>query len=148
MFLLLGRLCLAQTQPIFQRIDQSQGLSSSRITGIVKEEGGFVWISTQNGLNRYDSYIFKIYNKQNSNIPTNDISGLYLDTKNRLWLTTYGRGLILYNRKFDEFVAYKNAKDDPNSIISNRINTIIEDASGSSSMSAKMSLLFLKFKLF
>ena len=54
-----------QTQPTFQKIDQSQGLSSSRITGIVKEEKGFVWIGTQNGLNRYDGYNVKIYNKQN-----------------------------------------------------------------------------------
>jgi ligand-binding sensor domain-containing protein len=51
----------SQTEPIFQKIDQSKGLSSSKITGIVKEENGFIWISTQNGLNRYDgrSWFFK-----------------------------------------------------------------------------------------
>jgi hypothetical protein len=37
---------IGQTRPIFQKIDQSQGLSSSRITGIIKEKNGFIWIST------------------------------------------------------------------------------------------------------
>jgi hypothetical protein len=121
---------LAQTQPIFQKIDQTQGLSSSRITGIVKEINGFVWISTQYGLNRYDGHSMKIYNKQNSNIVSNDISGLYLDRKNRLWLTTYGGGLNLYDKINDTFISFKNASDNPFSIISNRINTLIEDSNG------------------
>ncbi|WP_445748923.1 hybrid sensor histidine kinase/response regulator transcription factor [Polaribacter sp.] len=120
----------AQTQPIFQKIDQYQGLSSSRITGIVKEKDGFVWISTQYGLNRYDGHSMKIYNKQNSNIVSNDISGLYLDRKNQLWLTTYGGGLNLYDKLNDTFISYKNDAKNPFSIISNRINTLIEDASG------------------
>ena len=129
-FLFCGLTTYAQTQPIFQKIDQSQGLSSSRITGIVKEEGGFVWISTQYGLNRYDGHSVKVYNKQNSNIPTNDISGLYLDSKNRLWLTSYGKGLILYEKDKDEFTSFKHFEEDEKSIISNRVNSIIEDAAG------------------
>lgn len=54
---------IGQTRPIFQKIDQSQGLSSSRITGIIKEKNGFIWISTQDGLNRYDGHSVKAYNK-------------------------------------------------------------------------------------
>ena len=121
---------IAQTQPIFQKIDQSQGLSSSKITGIVKEKDGFIWISTQNGLNRYDGNAVKVYNKQNSNIEFNDISGIYLDSKNRIWLTSYGSGLNLYDKKNDEFISFKNSLQDDSSIISNRVNTIIEDTKG------------------
>ena len=129
-FLFAGLVTYAQTQPILQKIDQSQGLSSSRITGIAKDEDGFVWISTQYGLNRYDGSTVKVYNKQNSNIPTNDIAGLYLDSKNRLWLTSYGKGLILYEKEKDKFIVYKNSVENPNSIISNRTNNVIEDSSG------------------
>ena len=116
----------AQTQPVFQKIDQSQGLSSSRITGIVKEKGGYVWISTQYGLNRYDGHSLKTLNRQNSNIPTNDIAGLFLDSKNRLWLYTHGKGLVFYDKKTSKFTTYKHKPEDKNSIISNRINTIEE----------------------
>jgi signal transduction histidine kinase/ligand-binding sensor domain-containing protein/DNA-binding response OmpR family regulator len=121
---------IGQTQPIFQKIDQSQGLSSSRITGIVKEKNGFIWISTQNGLNRYDGHSVKVYHKQNSNIESNDISSLFLDSKNRIWLTSYGSGLSLYNEINDNFISFKNSINDKNSIISNRISTIIEDPNG------------------
>lgn len=119
-----------QTQPIFQKIDEAQGLSSSRITGIIKESNGFIWISTQNGLNRFDGFSVKIYNKQNSNIESNDISSLYLDSKNRIWLTTYGSGLNLYDKKNDKFISFKNSLRDDSSVISNRVNTIIEDTKG------------------
>jgi ligand-binding sensor domain-containing protein len=124
--LILNDESYAQTQPIFQKIDQTQGLSSSRITGIVKEKGGYVWISTQYGLNRYDGYNVKTFSKQNSNIPTNDIAGLFLDTTNRLWLNTYGKGLVLYDKETSKFKTFKHDKTDKFSIISNRINTVVE----------------------
>jgi signal transduction histidine kinase/ligand-binding sensor domain-containing protein/DNA-binding response OmpR family regulator len=129
-FLLIGSLSFGQTQPIFQKIDQSQGLSSSKITGIIKERNGFIWVSTQNGLNRYDGHSVKVYNQQNSNIQANDISSLYLDLKNRIWLTSYGSGLNLYDKKNDQFISFKNSLEDQNSIISNRVSTILEDAKG------------------
>jgi len=129
LFLIHFEYC-GQTQSNFQKIDQSQGLSSSRITGIVKEKKGFVWISTQNGLNRYDGYSVKIYNKQNSNLGSNHITSLYLDRKNRIWLTTYGGGLNLYDRTNDRFISYKNSQKKEFSIISNRINILKEREDG------------------
>ena len=127
-FLLIGFLSHGQTQPIFKKIDQSQGLSSSKITGIVKEQNGFIWVSTQNGLNRYDGFSVKVYNKQNSNIESNDISSIYLDSNNRIWLTSNGGGLSLYDKVNDQFISFKNSVNNQYSIISNTINTIIEDS--------------------
>lgn len=126
--LLYSFLSYSQTQPIFQKIDHSQGLSSSRATGIVKEKNGFVWISTQYRLNLYDGHSFKVYTKQNSNLPTNDISGLFLDRENRLWITTLGRGLSLYDKQNDSFITYKQDDTKPNAILFNRINAVLEDA--------------------
>ena len=127
-FLLIGFLSHGQTQPIFKKIDQSQGLSSSKITGIVKEQNGFIWVITQNGLNRYDGFSVKVYNKQNSNIESNDISSIYLDSNNRIWLTSNGGGLSLYDKVNDQFISFKNSVNNQYSIISNTINTIIEDS--------------------
>jgi ligand-binding sensor domain-containing protein len=127
-FLFCGVVSQGQTRPIFQRLDSSNGLSSARVTGIAKEKGGFVWISTQYGLNRYDGHSVKVYTKQNSQLPTNDIAGLYLDRQNRLWITTLGRGLVLYDAAKDDFITYKQDDDDLHSIASNRINAVLEDA--------------------
>lgn len=120
----------SQTQPRFQKIDQSKGLSSSKITGIIKENNGFIWISTQNGLNRYDGQSVRVYNKRNSNIQSNDISSLFLDSKNRIWFTSYGSGLNLYDKLNDQFITFKNSENNKHSIISNKVNAITENSKG------------------
>ena len=120
----------SQIQPIFQKIDQSKGLSSSKITGIIKEKNGFIWISTQNGLNRYDGHSVRVYNKRNSNIESNDISSLFLDSKNRIWFTSYGSGLNLYDKLNDQFKTFKNSENNKHSIISNKVNAITENSKG------------------
>ncbi len=136
-----------QTQSFFQKIDQSQGLSSSKITGVVKGKNDFIWISTQNGLNRYDGNTIKVYNKQNSNIQSNDISSLYLDSKNRIWLTSYGNGVNLYDNINDNFISFKNLFNDKKLNISNRINTIKEDVNGSFWIGTENGLCLFNYEL-
>ena len=38
-------------------------LSSSFVQDIYQDHDGFLWISTRNGLNRYDGYNFKVFKK-------------------------------------------------------------------------------------
>tara|TARA_R110002126_G_scaffold291752_1_gene456833 strand:+ start:649 stop:4656 length:4008 start_codon:yes stop_codon:yes gene_type:complete len=116
-----------QNSTVFQKIDQQNGLSNSRITGIIKEKNGFIWISTQNGLNRFDGHSFKVYQKRNSKIGSNDISDILLDSKNRIWLATLDGGLNFYDREKDDFIVYNNKIESSNTSVSNHINTIIED---------------------
>lgn len=121
---------MPQSQPVFKKIGLADGLSNGRVTSIVKEKDGFVWIATKNGLNRYDGLEFKVYNKQNSNIGSNDISDLFIDSNNRLWVATLGGGLNLYNAQLDEFIIFKNQPNNKASIPSNHVNTIYEDNRG------------------
>lgn len=65
----LGLLCLSIVMPGTARAaDQpvrylgiEQGLSNNAVTGIYKDGHGFVWISTYDGLNRFDGGAVKIY---------------------------------------------------------------------------------------
>ncbi|MDT0676558.1 two-component regulator propeller domain-containing protein [Autumnicola musiva] len=118
-----------QAYTVFDKIDNSNGLSNGRVTSIVKDAGGFVWIATKNGLNRYDGFESKVYTRQNSSISSNDISDLFLDSKNRLWVATLGGGLNFYNAELDKFQVFKSSES-PTSIASNQVNTIFEDAKG------------------
>lgn len=129
-FLFETLICFSQSQPTFKKINQSTGLSNGRITCIAKEKDGYVWIGTNNGLNRYDGLDFKVYNKRNSNISSNDISDILIDNKNRIWITTLGGGLHYYNPLNDTFKIFKNIYDDSGSLISNQVNTITEDSKG------------------
>ncbi|MFS4457453.1 two-component regulator propeller domain-containing protein [Maribacter sp. 2304DJ31-5] len=122
--------CYGQSQAIFDKINRSNGLSNNRIKTIVKESDGFVWIGTNNGLNRYDGYDVKIYNQQNSNLTSNDITDILIDTSNRIWVATSGGGLNLYDSDNDNFEVYRNDPNDKSSIPSNNLNILYEDKKG------------------
>ncbi|MCY4561597.1 MAG: ATP-binding protein [Flavobacteriaceae bacterium] len=119
-----------QSQPMFDRIDRSNGLSNNRINSIVKETEGFVWIGTNNGLNRYDGLEVKIYNQQNSNLASNDITDILIDSTKRMWVATSDGGLHLYDKNSDDFQVFRNDQNDKTSIPSNRINVLYEDSKG------------------
>ena len=49
------RMGLTQSCKIFyQKIDANQGLSSNYINDLVKDDDGFLWIATEDGINRFD----------------------------------------------------------------------------------------------
>ncbi|MFV8465510.1 hybrid sensor histidine kinase/response regulator transcription factor [Flavobacterium sp. LB1P62] len=134
--------CFGQSQVLFNKINQTNGLSNDRVRSIVKEKNGFVWIGTENGLNRYDGNKIKTYNKQNSVLSANDISDLLIDHKGKIWIATLGGGLNLYNPSNDKFVTYKNSSSDNNAIPSNELNTLFEDSKGTIWIGTKNGLSF------
>lgn len=130
LFLMPTTKSFGQSQPVFKRITQSGGLSNGRVTSIISGPEGFIWIGTKNGLNRYDGLQMRIYNQQNSTICSNDISDVLLDSKNRIWVSTLGGGLNLYNPLADSFTSFRHASDERGALSSNQVNTIFEDHRG------------------
>jgi len=85
----------------FQKFNQSQGLSQVTISCIVQDKKNFIWIGTQDGLNKFDGYKFKVFkNDRNDSLslPNNSITGLFCDNKNRIWVATEKGLSILYLR--------------------------------------------------
>lgn len=80
----------------FRHISIRAGLSSMYVRKIVQDPFGFLWIGTQDGLNRYDGKHVTIYNTQEAAGPHSisgmDIRDLALDTASRLlWeVNSYG----------------------------------------------------------
>ncbi|KAB1153697.1 hybrid sensor histidine kinase/response regulator transcription factor [Flavobacterium luteum] len=138
--------CFSQSQTIFKKINQTNGLSNDRVNSIVKEKNGFVWIATKNGLNRYDGNKIKIYNKQNSALSSNDISSLLIDRRGKIWVATFGGGLNVYNPVNDKFITYKNILNDNKSISTNELNTLFEDSNGTIWLGTKNGISFFNEK--
>jgi len=93
----------------FQHLTPDMGLSQGSVLSITRDNKGFLWIGTENGLNKFDGYSFTTYH-HNPNDPfsiSNDmIIRLRVDSQNRLWVTTR-IGLHWYDRVNDRFIRYK-----------------------------------------
>jgi methyl-accepting chemotaxis protein/ligand-binding sensor domain-containing protein len=100
----------AQTNRInFEQFGLSDGLSFSTVNEITQDHRGFVWIATEDGLNRYDGTTFRIYRStkgDSTTIGNNGVNAVYEDPFERLWAGTTG-GLSLYDRDLDIFRTIK-----------------------------------------
>jgi signal transduction histidine kinase/ligand-binding sensor domain-containing protein/DNA-binding response OmpR family regulator len=109
----------------FRNISVDKGLSQSSVFAIQQDTLGFIWIGTQDGLNRYDSKGFKVYrpikNVKNS-LQSYYIRSLFTDHKGQLWVGG-NQGISVYNYDTDSFTNYKL----PRSIGEWYISSITED---------------------
>ena len=123
---------MAQTTPMtFERVTTGQGLTSNRINGIVQDKTGFLWVTTNNGLNRFDGVENRQYTKQvgdSSSLSTNTILTQYCDSKNRLWFLTVNY-LHRYNQKLDNFDRFLLSDKKESTRYGNK-GVIVEDKSG------------------
>lgn len=90
------------------RLSTAEGLSQTKITGIVQDDQGFMWFGTQYGLNRYDGYNFKLFVHDPKN--PNSLSGVYVsalfkDRDGALWVGCY-QFLNKFNPATETFTRY------------------------------------------
>ncbi|WP_207532893.1 hybrid sensor histidine kinase/response regulator [Desertivirga arenae] len=96
----------------FRRITTRNGLSQSNVTSVVKDKRGFLWITTRDGLNRYDGNDFKVYRYDPENphsVSSNYLSSLFLDRQGILWVGS-NAGLDRYDPLNDNFIHYPYKK--------------------------------------
>ncbi|MCK6541531.1 ATP-binding protein [bacterium] len=120
-------------QATFKRISIEEGLSQSAVHCLLQDKLGFIWLGTQDGLNRYDGYGFKIFRhdpQDSLSISDNWIQTIYEDRNGKLWIGTDGDGLNCYDRQSQSFVRYSPRKGKPGSLPHGRVWAISEDARG------------------
>ena len=89
-----------------------QGLSQVTGNTILQDRVGYIWIGTQDGLNRYDGHEVRIFrhNKDNPKSLGQDfINVLAEDSEGHLWIGTRGKGLDEYLPLTGEFHHYLQA---------------------------------------
>ena len=80
-------------------------LTCGRINAMVQDSDGFIWIATENGLNRFDGWKMKYYlSDQNDStaLCNNFVGMIYVDNDDRLWVGS-GSGLQRYSSYSDAF---------------------------------------------
>ena len=85
----------------FQHIDESDGLSNNNIRSIYKDNDGFLWFGTDDGLNRYDGSTFVQYRhdtKDSSSIAGDKVSFICDNRHGGLWVGSHCWGLTNFNK--------------------------------------------------
>ncbi|MFN8412222.1 MAG: two-component regulator propeller domain-containing protein [Anaerolineales bacterium] len=117
----------------FEQFSLEEGLSQSVVNVVLQDRMGFLWVGTEDGLNRYDGYSFKVF-KPNEDDP-NSLSDRWItsmveDNEGYLWVGTRVGGISRYNPVTGKFTRYLHDESNPLSIISNKISSLLMDING------------------
>ncbi len=91
----LGANAQAERLPI-KSYDAADGLASSYINHVDRDSHGFIWISTRNGLSRFDGYRFVTYNTEQG-LSASNINDLLESHDGTYWIATNGGGVCVFN---------------------------------------------------
>ncbi|AWH84664.1 hypothetical protein HYN59_05805 [Flavobacterium album] len=113
----------------FEYITMEDGLPENRITALLQDKKGYIWMGTQNGLVRHDGYTTKVYEfRTSSKIDFYYINCVFEDSKGIIWVGTEYVGLFRYDVAHDKFVLADMGKGVD--LKKKSIKSITEDSQG------------------
>ncbi|HKQ74407.1 MAG TPA: two-component regulator propeller domain-containing protein [Blastocatellia bacterium] len=107
---------IAQAQYRFDQWTADNGLPQNSILAIHQARDGYLWLTTSDGLVRFDGVRFTVFNKSNSpGIGSNRFTCLYEDRHGDLWMGTENGGVT--RRRGGVFTTYTTAHGLPHNAI-------------------------------
>lgn len=105
--LLSGLPALAEEQVTFRNLTTADGLSSNQISVIYRDSRGFLWVGTEEGVDRYDAYDFCRISTQDG-LPGKSIMSISEDPFGQIWIVT-PRGSVCYSYSEDRLIPEEEA---------------------------------------
>ena len=90
----------------FDHLSLEQGLSQSTVMDILQDRRGYIWLATEDGLNRFDGLSFKAYKHDPADaasLPSSFVWDVEEDGAGNLWIAT-ASGLAMWERATDRVV--------------------------------------------
>lgn len=119
-----SHLSFAQNDLSFRQLSVNDGLSQNSAVSVTQDQEGFLWIATQEGLNRYDGREFLVYNKKFLDITESTrvlLGKVVADSKNRIWIIPESSIPEVLNRDLETFIPIDGITS---------ANSILEDRKG------------------
>ncbi len=104
----------SQNQITFRQLSVKEGLSQNSVVSVAQDSIGFLWIATQNGLNKYDGKYFTNYpfNFIDITRPTySNLGKVYVDRRGKVWIIPIDKTLHSYNAISDTFEPFEGITD-------------------------------------
>lgn len=135
-FLFMAIPLIAAPDPFsVSHLGMERGLSNNHVVGIAQDKHGFIWIATDEGLNRFDGHNFKTFFKdeltEKPSLTGNELNGITDDpVRPVIWIATQRGGLDSYNYDTDTFRSYRHDDNDPSSLITDDVTSVSPAADG------------------
>ncbi len=124
----------AAAQPArFRQLSLEDGLSQSTVMAALTDREGYLWLATEDGLNRYDGYGFTVFKHDPADphsISDNYVIALHEGADGALWAGTSDGGLNRRDPETGRFAALRHDPGDPTSLSHDRVTAIVEDQEG------------------
>ncbi len=104
----------SQSQITFRQLSVKEGLSQNSAISISQDSIGYLWIATQDGLNKYDGREFSYYPYTFIDVTKPNYSNLgkvYTDKQGNLWIIPMNKIPHKFNRLKDKFEAITTITD-------------------------------------
>ncbi len=117
---------------LFERFSVQQGLSESIVKCLLVDRQGFLWLGTEDGLNRFDGYEFKVF-RHATDDPTSlsfsEVNCVLEDRSGALWVATFS-GLNRLDPATERCRRFVHRPEDPGTLANDVVRALCEDRSG------------------
>ncbi|KEO72993.1 hybrid sensor histidine kinase/response regulator transcription factor [Anditalea andensis] len=117
---------------LFKKLDENKGLSNSIVQTIIKDQNGFMWFGTANGLNRFDGNRIRTFYSDISDttfLSNSSIAKIYNGPDNNLWVKNVDGIFNVYIADKEIFDRDITTFADMYSLKSEQVNVVIQDES-------------------
>jgi signal transduction histidine kinase/ligand-binding sensor domain-containing protein/DNA-binding response OmpR family regulator len=116
------------TQNVVKHYDLKDGLSQGVVNSIAEDSQSFIWLATDDGLNRFDGYNFKIFKQEKgakNAIIGNFVSSIFKDRDGTLWVSSR-LGLQKFDPDRESFEVYQHGVENGLGTSHNDVSYITE----------------------
>ena len=111
----------------FDRLTVREGLSHNTVRAILQDHDGFLWVGTQDGLNRWDGYVFRKFrhDPRDPNSPShNFVMSMAEDEAHAIWSGTLNGGVNRFDPHTERWTQYRRDAADPSSLPSDAVGCL------------------------
>jgi diguanylate cyclase (GGDEF)-like protein/PAS domain S-box-containing protein len=108
-----------------KRLSPSEGLSQSYVNTMLIDNNGYLWLSTEAGLNRYDGYQVISISGPNGELEEANIDRIYQDPEGHIWIASLLAGLFRYDPVSDSYQQFLKKPTSEDQIINQSVFSMV-----------------------
>ena len=119
--------------PHFRHIGTEDGLANSDVHALLQDATGYMWIGTDNGLQRYDGYRFVTWlhdPRDPNSLAQNIVTALAFAPDGKLWIGTQSAGLDVVEPGASHFVHHLHDPEQAGSLGDDEVFALLFDKQG------------------